>query len=174
MQLLCHCTLTGSPGCFTSFNLDKLELYSNHASQNNTELYGGGQEVVSCAAAQDLHAACGSDLASPRPSHRADELLLRLQGASKCGTSWVWNIRTTTENVWSYLHDIKDQTCLHNWIYKGSEAHIYTGGRRGSRDCVLRFKFGDCLVKERWSSSREAHRGWGRTLRGGRGAGGVD
>lgn len=46
-------------GCFTSFNLDELELYSNHTSQNNMELDGNEQEEVSFTAVdQDLQSVC--------------------------------------------------------------------------------------------------------------------
>lgn len=60
-------------GCFTSLNLDRLELYSNHISQNNSHSRmetgeGGGRDggagsysAVNCqGCARDLHALCAS------------------------------------------------------------------------------------------------------------------
>lgn len=47
----------GVSGCFTSFNLDRLELYSNHISQNKSHSRMKMRERSECGGcARDLHA----------------------------------------------------------------------------------------------------------------------
>lgn len=106
-----------------------------------------------------------------------EESLLWLQGTSKCVTSGVGTsgrqrgmfgvIYTTSRTIHSTQLDLKRIT----------DVYIYTGGGgKGRGDRVLRFTSAIVWVKEQRcrSSSREAHRGWGRRMEGKGWGGGVD
>lgn len=155
------CTTRGS-GCFTRLDLDRLELYSNHISHNNSQSYGGrggvggvgGYSVVKCeGCARDQHALCasGPSLTSPpisknrwvsaagdvrRHSHGGPQ---QLQASHFSPTKEQANIklvgiRTTATRGWKYVHDITN-TSTRQGVKKGSKACMYR--RRGSGTVCL-------------------------------------